>query len=307
MKKSVITVLVCGISAIAFAVNTNAQEVNLSDTEFSLNEKVSIGYPTSCNTATVPTTPSGEKWTIDMSNGTYGYYGMGVFWRYSCGGKNILVMTATPTNDRYLSTCPESQIKFIQNGVEYTPTAGAITGGTNCIFSKDPHTMILYSSKVDIDQSFDVFYKNTGGAIGSFNAPAVSNSGSGIISNVSGIWWDSAYNGLGFNFAHTANSLFITHFGYAKDGQVLWLASKDAPNEIVKGRSYTFEMTRGTPGNGASFGEKPDVDNGQSKWGTMTLVLNSCTTGTLTLDGQDGKKQYNITSLAGLRGVTCTE
>lgn len=129
--------------------------------------------------------------------------------------------------------------------------------------------------------------------------------GESNIFNISGLWYDPAMNGLGFNVIHASNGIFIYYYGYTKDGERLWLVSDVGPVDLIKNQSYTLDLFEGAPGNGANFLTKPTFENGVEKWGTLTMTIDSCTSGKMTLIGKDGEKIFNITKLGDIKAVTC--
>lgn len=136
--------------------------------------------------------------------------------------------------------------------------------------------------------------------------------------NVSGAWYDSAFNGSGFYLTETTIGLVTTFYGYKAtgNGNAFWLVSEPLPasTTISKNTAYNFAMRSGFMGNGGSFARKPTAANtGTKAWGSMNLSFDSCNSATLTLtdndtsDGDDGSRTYPLVKLVGVNGLTCTE
>lgn len=130
-----------------------------------------------------------------------------------------------------------------------------------------------------------------------------------IISNVSGLWYDPTYNGSGFNIVQTAQGILFYFYGYKSnaDGQTQWLASAVGPTTVNKGKSYSIKVYTGFTGNGANFSQKPSSPPGLEQWGTADIRFDSCTGGTITLNGKDGNITHNIVRLANSVETSCTE
>lgn len=132
-------------------------------------------------------------------------------------------------------------------------------------------------------------------------------SASNTVSNPTGLWYDPALDGMGFNFIKAPNGLFIYYYGYSTKGERLWLVSALGPTTIPKGQAFNLALQEGTPGNGASFNQKPNNPPGVSAWGSMTVTLNSCSAGQITLTGKDGTQTFNIQKLGNIDGLTCSD
>jgi hypothetical protein len=127
------------------------------------------------------------------------------------------------------------------------------------------------------------------------------------ISNAAGLWYDPALSGLGFNIIDTGTGVFVYYYGYKSSGEPFWLLSTDAlPSPLEKNKAYSSRMSEPTQDEGASFTSKP-VGSGLADWGSLTIQLNSCTSGIMTVDGIDGVQIFNVVKLAGIKGADCFE
>lgn len=120
---------------------------------------------------------------------------------------------------------------------------------------------------------------------------------------ISGLWFDPAFEGSGFNLVHTAGGLLALYYGYSSDGQKLWLISSNIVAEPLSFDSdIVFNMSQG--GNGTFDVPTPPAD--LIAWGSLTLQFDSsCKAGAATLDGLDGTQVANLTLLAGIKGLNC--
>lgn len=129
------------------------------------------------------------------------------------------------------------------------------------------------------------------------------------VSNVSGLWYEPAHAGSGFNIVQNENILSVMYYGYRRDGSPQWLMSTSSSStQAQKGTAIQFEMNTSTQNNGAAFGTKPTTAvNGTSYWGTLNLTFNSCNSATATLSGFDGTRTYNLVKLASPKDFYCTD
>lgn len=131
------------------------------------------------------------------------------------------------------------------------------------------------------------------------------------LSTTSGVWYDPAYTGSGFNIAEFSNGLFAYFYGYkgGSNGDAQWLLTETGlPTPIVVGKTYEVNMREGFVGNGGSFTAKPTAmtdTSGTQYWGTMNLTFNSCDSGIASLSGLDGDMTHNIVKLAEISGLNC--
>lgn len=286
---------------------------------------ISVGE-SECEPEDIPTTPSGPAWNLTLGTSIPS---MGItpsqakFWRYNCRGKNALVMTIVPPSttgsyprlhvptDTYV--CPEQEITLIQNGKTYAgeENIDVDSSGVECGGITRTTNMVISSDKVNINAPFQLVYNSTHGEQTTLNIPAASNTQtgntSGAVADLTGLWYDPAMNGLGFNLISAPHGLFIYYYGYAFDGKRLWLVSEGGSTVITRGQSYTFNLLEGASGNGANFETKPITGAGVEKWGTLTMTINSCTSAEFVLSGKDGDKIFNTQKLTGIRGDHCVD
>lgn len=119
--------------------------------------------------------------------------------------------------------------------------------------------------------------------------------------SVSGLWFDPALDGEGYNIIQAAAGTVIFFYGFTADGERLWLVSETASDPITLNGSLILTMFRGTPG---SF-DLPSPSTELESWGTLEVTLSSCTQGVFLLDGTDGQKTSNVIQLAGIAGSEC--
>lgn len=131
------------------------------------------------------------------------------------------------------------------------------------------------------------------------------------LSNVSGTWYDPAYDGSGFNISDFSSGLYVYFYGYKgnKNGEAQWLiVESGVPTPIEKGKTYIVKLVSGFVGNGGTLTTKPTTKaSGTREWGEMQLTFNSCTSGTAILKGKDGTLTHNIVKLASIVGLDCKE
>lgn len=126
------------------------------------------------------------------------------------------------------------------------------------------------------------------------------------VSDPSGSWYDPAYNGAGFVVVQTPVGNLVQFYGYMRRGERLWLLSNIINETWVLGKSKTFTMYYGAPGNAATFDLAPTQPPGVAEWGTVTIQFDSCNGGKATLVGVDGTKTFNLQKITGLANIHCT-
>ncbi len=138
---------------------------------------------------------------------------------------------------------------------------------------------------------------------GNFSVTASSTGGgnSGQLSpqSISGLWYDPAFNGTGFNFLVADNGFMATYYGRSAGGGLLWLISTDIPTGPVQVNTrYTLIMGNTTAGTFSS----PAYE--MANWGQLDVTFSSCTRATATLSGKDGVQQLNLQRLGGVAGIS---
>ena len=118
---------------------------------------------------------------------------------------------------------------------------------------------------------------------------------------ITGLWYDPAYNGTGFNFLVTDGGFFATYYGRTAASGLLWLISTEVPAGNLKTNTpYTMVLGNTTAG---SFSQPAfEVAN----WGQVEVTFSTCTRATATLSGKDGVQKLNLQRLGGVAGIpTC--
>lgn len=139
----------------------------------------------------------------------------------------------------------------------------------------------------------------TAGDSGSFTAKLVGapSTGAANPAALTGLWYDPAYSGSGFNILASGAGLLVTYYGWDANGGRLWLISETGPQTITLGTTITLSMIRG---NGGTF---PHPARNPTTWGTLSLKFTSCSAATATLNGTDGQQNQNLVLLAGVGGT----
>ncbi|MDH3787008.1 MAG: peptidoglycan DD-metalloendopeptidase family protein [Xanthomonadales bacterium] len=117
-----------------------------------------------------------------------------------------------------------------------------------------------------------------------------------------GLWYDPALDGEGFNIVTTAGGTIVYFYGSDDRGNRFWLISDLIPGEIKSGVPITVSMYEST---GGIFPNPVPSARGLSRWGTLSLLFSACDAGQSTLTGVDGNKNSQIIKLAGVAGATC--
>ena len=115
--------------------------------------------------------------------------------------------------------------------------------------------------------------------------------------SVSGLWYDPAASGSGFNFEMDANWLLVTYFGWDAAGHRLWLTSDFGPYSLIPNTPITLNMSYTT---GGTFS---NPQHNVVPWGTLVLNFSSCRSASATLSGKDGTVNLNLTHLTFVGGA----
>ena len=116
---------------------------------------------------------------------------------------------------------------------------------------------------------------------------------------ISGLWYDPASNGTGFNFIAADNGFFATYYGRSAGGQPLWLISTEVPAGALKtGTQYTTILGATTAGTFSQPAFQVET------WGKLDITFSSCTRATATLSGKDGTQRLNLQRLTNIGGVS---
>ena len=119
-----------------------------------------------------------------------------------------------------------------------------------------------------------------------------------------GLWYDPALDGEGFNIVTAEGSTIVYFYGSDNRGNRVWLISDPIPGEIKAGISIETLMFEST---GGIFTSPVQSSRGLSAWGTLNLLFSSCEDGQSSLNGADGAKLSQITKLAGVSGASCVD
>jgi len=120
----------------------------------------------------------------------------------------------------------------------------------------------------------------------------------------SGIWYDPAFDGEGYNVFETKFGWLIYFFGYSAESGFLWLTSDVVTlDQLVFGETFELPMFIGVPG---TF-DDPTPASELIPYGTLQVIFNTCYNGVFTLDGLDGIKVSNVVKLAGVEDTTCVD
>ena len=124
----------------------------------------------------------------------------------------------------------------------------------------------------------------------------------GTSSDFSGPWFDPTLDGEGYLIFQTTAGWLIYYFGYSADGEFLWLISNLVQlDELILGQPFEMAMLIGKPG---TF-DMPTPSSELTPYGTLSVRLDTCTSGQFILDGLDGKKTSNVIKIVGVDGTNC--
>lgn len=119
-----------------------------------------------------------------------------------------------------------------------------------------------------------------------------------------GLWYDPALDGEGFNIVTTAGGTIVYFYGSDSRGNRVWLISALIPGEIEAGKTIEVQMFEST---GGVFPTPLMSSRGLAAWGTLVLEFSACEAGQSRLNGVDGSKVSQLTKLAGVSGASCVE
>ncbi len=121
---------------------------------------------------------------------------------------------------------------------------------------------------------------------------------------ISGLWFDPATQGQGFNLQITAGGLFGFYYGYGED-EPLWLVFDVLPGDVVLGESMQLDAL--VPQEGVFGAPVPPEQGGVAPWGTLTLRFDSCTQAQARLEGLTGIQEFDLMLLVGIDGFDPTD
>ena len=116
----------------------------------------------------------------------------------------------------------------------------------------------------------------------------------------SGLFFDPATSGHGFDFNVVDGGLVVYYYGHTATGERLWLISGLYTENLEFGRPIELEFYVIVEG---TFGS-PVLPT--TLWGTIRITLDSCTSGSAEFDGIDGQLSMPLLRLAGVPGLGCS-
>lgn len=119
-----------------------------------------------------------------------------------------------------------------------------------------------------------------------------------------GLWYDPALDGEGFNVVTADGGTIVYFYGSDNRGNRIWLISDLIPGEIKTGELINVLMFEST---GGVFPQPVSSARGLEPWGTLTLRFTACNSGQSALNGADGYKESQLTKLAGVAGAACVD
>lgn len=116
----------------------------------------------------------------------------------------------------------------------------------------------------------------------------------------SGLWFDPAGDGEGFNLVVTPVGSVIYYYGFASNGDRLWGVTAPFEFSYGNGAEITVELLRASSG---SFADP--AANALVRWGSMTITGQSCDRMDYRLTTDDGSKTLAGRRLVGVTGLAC--
>lgn len=120
---------------------------------------------------------------------------------------------------------------------------------------------------------------------------------------VSGLWFDPASDGEGFNVIQSEAGTTLYFYGYDTAGQQLWLVSNTVTEPLSLGEPRTFDAYRAQDGD---F-DAPAPSELLEPWGSISVTIGDCDNATFELLGDDGAKVSQAVRLAGIDGHFCPD
>jgi hypothetical protein len=119
--------------------------------------------------------------------------------------------------------------------------------------------------------------------------------------SVSGLWYDPALEGSGFNGVRTTAGLIFYYYGWDADGNRLWLMSDLYVPAVTLNSVVTLPMRETVDGTFL----KPASSSTLKLWGNVQFTFTSCTAGTARLFGNDGSTAImnDLRLLVGVRNM----
>ena len=119
---------------------------------------------------------------------------------------------------------------------------------------------------------------------------------------LSGLWFDPALDGEGYNVINANNGMLVIFYGYNSFGRRLWLLSDVNTQTIRFGETITFGISEFK---GGLFSLPLASQSAKTNWGTLSVTFTSCSVATFTLSGTDGEKTSKAVKLTGIVNTDC--
>jgi hypothetical protein len=209
----------------------------------------------------------------------------------------------TASDNSYLIEYPSiycSGVWTLESETEVSATfhEDITTGAQYC---GDHGTVELYL--MDKDALKYIYYKSDGSiaAFGNLTCPnsSVDIAWSRSDSGFSGLFYDPASPGHGFDINRHKEALVIFYYGHTGSGERLWLISESSQKQLLFNQVLKLEMYEIAEG---SFGFPA---GGSTKWGNLEIEFLDCDTAEAVLTGLDGTIVVPLTRLTGLKGMDC--
>ncbi len=119
---------------------------------------------------------------------------------------------------------------------------------------------------------------------------------------LSGLWYDPALDGEGYNIIYTTSGLLVYFYGYNDQGERIWLISDLYSGELNFGETVNLTFLELT---GGTFAAPASPADNASVWGSLEITFNDCGTALFKIDGADGVKNSETVKLTDISGVVC--
>lgn len=123
-----------------------------------------------------------------------------------------------------------------------------------------------------------------------------------VHSKYSGLWYDPALEGEGFNLVVTAAGSILYYYGFDDDGDRLWMVSPPFDFSFADGASTQVDLLKATSG---SYGAPVPSGQALQDWGSVTVTGDSCNAMRFELDTNEGDKTMNARRLVNVVGLGC--
>ena len=117
---------------------------------------------------------------------------------------------------------------------------------------------------------------------------------------VNGLYYDPENSGHGFDFNLIDDGLVVYYYGHTSQGERLWLISGLYSGELDFTQPVELDFYELTQG---SFGAPVEP---ATLWGSGTITLQDCISGSAVLTGADGQMDMAFVRLAGVPGQNCS-